>query len=121
MANETHKITINGKVASIVLGDVYDNGAEYNIGSVLGIEKLGENESLPEGTFPIDIASGLKNGLLARLAIRHKSSAVGDKTKTSRIICPIDKAASTIGDLIGKTYNGRRVTSVSIPQRRRLS
>ena len=121
MANETHKITINGKMSTIVLRDVYDNGAEYNIGSVIGIEKRGENEALPAGTQPIDISSGLRMGLLARLAIRHKSSAVGDKTKTSRIICPIDKAAGAIGDLIGKTYNGRRVTSVSIPQRKRLT
>lgn len=121
MANETHKITINGRVASIVLADVYDT-TNSNIGDVLGIEKLGENETLPPGTFPIDIGNGLKNGLLARLAIRRTVTTNGvTRSRTSRIVCPIDKAPEAISGLVGKQYNGSRVQSVSIPQRRRLT
>jgi|GEM_PF-6256368 len=119
MANATHKITIAGNTASIVLGDVYDNGGDSNIGSVLGISKLGDDEQLPDGTFPIEIGAGLNKGLLARLAIRYQTGT--SAIKTARIVCPIDKAYTAVTALIGKNYRGGTVRSVSVPQRRRLT
>lgn len=77
MANAPHKIKIGTTTASIVLSDNYDN-TESNIGSIIGITKLGDNESLPSGTLPIDLSLGLNKGILARLVIRYKpTTALG--------------------------------------------
>lgn len=118
MATAAHKIQIGDTTASIVLADNYDN-SESNIGTSLGISKLGDNDSLPKGTLPIDLSSGLNKGILARLVVRYKPTT--GKAKTGRIICPTDKAYTAVTDLIGKNYRGGKIQSVSVPQRVRYT
>lgn len=120
MANATHKIVIGNNTASIVLSDVYDN-TDSTIGAAINIAKVDADTALPAGTLPIDIGGGLSKGLLARLNIRYKDPGNANKVKVGRIICPIDKAYEAVTKLIGKTYRGGAVLSVSVPQRRRFT
>lgn len=120
MALAKHEVTINGKKFAMRLNDNYDD-SDSNIGSALGIKRLGDNESFDEGTIPLAVGAGIRSGLLARLNIRQKTTGANPQIKTGKIICPIDKVASAITDLVGKNYGGNSVQSASIPQRRRLS
>lgn len=120
MATATHLITIDGITNSIILSDVYeDNGS--NIGSTIGIEKVNANSSVPDKTRPIDIASALKNGLLIRLNLRYNDPANSGRTKSGRIVCPIDKGYEAVTNLKGKQYRGGTIQSVSVPQRVRYT
>lgn len=120
MAIERHEITINGRTAAIKLQDVYDNDS-HKIGGTLGIQKLKDDDVYSAGTFPITVSGGLKAGLLIQLQIRYKPPGTNSRSRSSKIICPIDRAVDAVNDLIGKAYNGGRISSVSVPQRRRLT
>ena len=120
MAIAIHKITIAGKDYSIKLADNYDNGSSSNIGSVLGIEKLGANDTLPPGTIRVSVSTAINSGALGRLVIRHRADN-NSPVKTGRIICPIDKLADAVSNLVGKNYRGGTVISAGVPQRVRYT
>ena len=120
MPNATHLITIDGVTNSIILSDYYE-GNGSNIGPSIGIQRVAENGNVPAKTRPIEIGAALKNGLLLRLNIRYTSPTNNNKTKTGRIVCPIDKGYEAVVKLKGKQYRGGVVQSVSVPQKVRFT
>ena len=115
-----HKFTSNGTTYFIKLPDVYDNGGEYNIGSAMGISKLGANEEITANDISLEVGDGIKNGQLIRLRLSYNDSTDNNKSKTAKVVCPIDKASSAIVALLAKNYKGSDVKGAAVPRRRRL-
>lgn len=117
---EPHKFTVRGKDYFVRLPDVYDNGADYTIGSALKISKLADNATIPDNADTIEVGDGIKNGQLIRLRLSYKDVTDNNKSKSASIICPIDQASTAKAGLMARKYKGSKVTSAAVPRRRRL-
>lgn len=84
------------------------------IGPELGVTKLGNADKVDA---LVDIGDAIKQGTVMRLRVRYK---VGNVTKSSTVICDIDKAPSAIASLRGKSFKGGEIKSANIMRRRRL-
>lgn len=115
-----HKFTQNGKVEYANLPDVYDNGAEYTIGSAIGISKLTANDEIPAGTNTVEVGSGIKNGIFVRMRVSYNDVTDTNKRKSAMIVCPMERASGAIAGLRAKKYKGSDVASAAVPRRRRL-
>lgn len=118
---KAHKFTRNGITYFIKLPDVYDNGAEYTIGSAMGISKLTGNEEITANDISLEVGDGIKNGQLVRMRVSYDDATDSGKSKTAKIICPIDKAAAAVVAVLAKNYKGSDIKSAGIPRRRRLA
>ena len=116
-----HEFAIGSKKYLVVLPDYYQGnggGGTGNIGSAMGITKIDPaTEINPDDYDSLTIGEGLKAGMLLRMRISYED---GTKTKSARIVCPIDKAKAAKASLLGKTYKGKNIISAGIPRRRRL-
>ena len=115
-----HKLEINNKTYYAKLPDVYDNGADYNIGSALGISRLGDTEEIDATADTIEIGDGIKTGKLMRIRISYQDATDNNKSKSSQVVCPVDKAKTAITAVLSKTYKASNIKSAGIPRRRRL-
>lgn len=116
-----HVFTVGAKKYFIRLPDVYDNGADYTVGSAFGISKLTGDIEVSDDDDRMEVSDGLKNGKLIRVRISYKKTVNGvTRTKTARLVCPINKAAAGIAAVQAKKYAGVDVTTSGIPRRRRL-
>jgi len=113
-----HKFTIGTQTFAVKVADVYESNGS-NIGSAVGLDKVGVGNELPDDVTEISISDGLKNGKLARLRLSVKNGTTG-KVKSARIVCPINKIAMAKGNLLDKTYLGENITSAGVPRRRQL-
>lgn len=117
---KAHKFKKGNITYFIKLPDVYDNGAEYNIGSAMGITKLNGTEEITAEDVSLEVGDGIKNGQLVRLRLSYEDTTDNNRRKTANVICPIDKAAGAVVALLAKTYKSSDVKSAAVPRRRRL-
>lgn len=115
-----HKFTQNGRVEYANLPDVYDNGADYTIGSAMGISRLTGDDEIPAGVNTVEVGAGIKNGIFVRLRLGYNDTTDNNKRKAATVVCPISYASAAIAGVRAKKYKGSDVQSAAVPRRRRL-
>jgi hypothetical protein len=99
-----HILTVGTTKIGIQEPDSYSS-----IADIVGVKKAGDTDKADEpGTI-----SQLKK--YARIITFNARTSDG---KSHRIQCAIDKASSAAGSLIGKSFAGATIKSVSIPRKR---
>jgi hypothetical protein len=116
-----HKFTIGTRDYFLRLPDVYDNGADFTVGSAFGISKVEGDVEIKEEDERITVSDGLKNGRLVRIRVSYKETVAGViRTKSARLVCPINKAGAGLVAAESKKIHGKEISTVGIPRRRRL-
>jgi hypothetical protein len=99
---------------AVMLPDLYTTeDATTNLSGVLGVTKARSDDDyivVPQRVLR-------QAGKAATLVLRVNDSGA---IKVRRVLCSIDKVASALGGLAGKTYDGHTIKSASLPNRRRL-
>lgn len=119
-ALKPHKFTRGNITYLIKLPDVYDKGSEYDIGSAMGISALGDDYEVSADDVTLEISQGMKAGILMRMRVTYQDTTNNGKTKSAKVVCPVEKAATAITTLLSKKYDSGNVTGAGVPRRRRL-
>lgn len=109
-----HTILVGATKVAVLLPDVYQS-----IGAIVGVDAVADGAASGADTSasPSDL---LKSGQALRIRIRY-TGGVGTPSKTSDVLCDIDKAKTAVTDLVGKTFKtGGLIKSAYFPRRARL-
>lgn len=109
MEREIHWIQSGTAKIGFAAPDVYSD-----IGPVVGVSKLADEDTVDA---MVRVGDAIRQGQVMRLRVRYEE---GDEVKSSFILCDIDKAATAIAGLRGKSYKGGEIKSANIIRRRRL-
>lgn len=103
------------------LPDVYASEGS-TIASALGLTKAPANFEPDDDDVGLSVSEGLRTAKLVRLRISYRDTVGGRTvTKSSRIVCPVQRVDTAIASLKTKNYKGKNVTGAGVPRRRRLT
>lgn len=104
-----HVVSIGTNKYAVDLPDIYDS-----ISSVVGVSQATASDTFVGGG---SAAQLIRQGQAIRINVRYLD---GTKTKTTSILCDIDKAAGAVKALKGKTIANMTIKSACLPRRARF-